>query len=127
MRTEIIVTARQAAVAVRILQKLLIKSDSLVQGKETDIEALIDALAEADRIVIGKGGSHGYFPWLPRLRAPQLEREEAGARLVHFSYLDDLFGRKAGLERPLNSIASATLMIARELGKEIVRRHERAL
>ena len=59
MRTEIIVTARQAAVAVRVLQELLIKSDSLVQSKETDIEALIDVLGEADRIVIDKGGIHG--------------------------------------------------------------------
>lgn len=58
MRTEITITARQAAIVVSILQELLIKGDSFASGKEQDIEAVIEALGGADRIVIRQGGGH---------------------------------------------------------------------
>jgi len=59
MRTEITITARRASIVVRILQELLVKGDNLTRGKERDIEAVIDALGEADRIVIRPGGGRG--------------------------------------------------------------------
>jgi hypothetical protein len=52
MRTEITITARRAAIVVRILQEPRVKGDGLTRGKERDIESVIEAFGDADRIVI---------------------------------------------------------------------------
>jgi hypothetical protein len=54
-----------------------------------------------------------------------MKRQEARARLVHRWRLRDLVRRRPDLG-PYGSIASAALTIARELGRELARRHERA-
>ena len=52
METEIVITSRNAWIGVQVLRRLLAGVDTLRPEERRDIEALVMALDEADRIVI---------------------------------------------------------------------------
>ena len=52
MKTEIVITSRNAWIGVHVLRRLLADAGTLRPDERRDIETLVMALDEADRIVI---------------------------------------------------------------------------